>query len=102
MARAQVVHSDDAVLIKFEGNPRRPEPSTAVIQFPGGHVEVSRTSDGLYWAHVNTVHPANVVQGRIDYAERQPGNISVADLPGAEHVDHIAVLISNEVRRFEA
>lgn len=96
MARAEVVHSTQAVKVIFKGDPRRPEPPTAVIEFPGGHVEVSRTTDGDYWAHIEVVAPANVKDGRIDYDERrQPGNISVADLPGAEHVAHIAVLVTN-------
>jgi hypothetical protein len=31
---------------------RRPEPATHIIEFPGGAVELSRTSDGNYWAHI--------------------------------------------------
>ena len=49
MARAKVTHSDDAVQITFNGDKRNPEPSTAVVKFPGGYVEVSRCSDGTYW-----------------------------------------------------
>src|SRR5438132_382157 len=30
----------------------RPEPAQHIIEFPGGAVEVSRTSDGNYWAHI--------------------------------------------------
>jgi hypothetical protein len=67
MARAQVTHSIDAVQITFRGDKRQPEPSTAVIQFPGGHVEVSRCSDGTYWAHITVVAPQNTVASRVDY-----------------------------------
>lgn len=31
---------------------KKPEPAQHVIEFPGGAVEVSRTSDGKYWAHI--------------------------------------------------
>jgi hypothetical protein len=30
----------------------RPEPATHVIEFPGGAIELSRTSDNNYWAHI--------------------------------------------------
>lgn len=30
----------------------RPESAQHIIEFPGGAVEVSRTSDGRYWAHI--------------------------------------------------
>ena len=64
MAKAKVIHSDDSVLIDFKGNKRSPEPATGVIKFPGGHVEVSRCTDGTYWAHIEVVDPANVVDTR--------------------------------------
>ena len=30
----------------------RPEPATHIIEFPGGAIELSRTTDGNYWAHI--------------------------------------------------
>lgn len=30
----------------------RPEPAQHIITFPGGAIELSRTSDGNYWAHI--------------------------------------------------
>ena len=60
MARCKVVHSEDTVMVEFKGDKRNPEPSMAVIKFPGGHVEVSRTSDGKYWAHVEVVDSAHM------------------------------------------
>ncbi|MHB1265894.1 MAG: hypothetical protein ACYC1S_16015, partial [Gemmatimonadaceae bacterium] len=38
---------------------KRPEPAQHIIEFPGGAVEVSRTSDGSYWAHI-IVHRGQV------------------------------------------
>jgi hypothetical protein len=31
---------------------KRPEPAQHIIEFPGGAVEISRTTDGCYWAHI--------------------------------------------------
>ena len=100
MARAEVVHSQDAVTVIFKGDPRRPEPSTAVIKFPGGHVEVSRASDGSYWAHVE-------VQAAVDHDERPAGQIvasridyrhgmghGIPPMPADDFIQHIAVQIS--------
>jgi hypothetical protein len=90
MARAKVVHSTDSVCVIFEGNRASPEPSTGVIKFPGGHVEVSRCSDGSYWAHVEVFHPENIGQGRIDYSDRVQG---VESLPDSNRVKKLAVRV---------
>jgi hypothetical protein len=92
MARAKVTHSEDAVQITFDGDRNRPEPATAVIKFPGGHVEVTRCSDGTYWAHTEVTEPANVIEGRIDHTVNSP--IWVADLPNAETVKKIAIRVA--------
>lgn len=100
MARAEVVHSDDAVCVIFNGNPRRPEPSTAVIKFPGGHVEVSRCSDGTYWAHVQVTQPDDtedrpagaIVSSRIDY--RYGMGSDIPPMPADDRIQHVAVRIA--------
>jgi hypothetical protein len=98
MAKAKVTHSDDAVQITFKGNPKSPEPSTGVIEFPGGHVEVSRCSDNTYWVHVGFVNGSNIVQGRIDRLNRTD---AVEDLPDAKDVIKIAVRVQNKVPHFD-
>ena len=95
MARAKVTHSADAVQITFDGDRRSHEPSTAVIKFQGGYVEVSRCSDGTYWAHVVAADSANIVGSRIDYEHGAAA--SVADLPDAANVKKLALRISNTV-----
>lgn len=98
MARANVVHSVDACTIIFVGDRRKPEPSTGVIKFPGGHIEVSRCSDGAYWAHIAVVDSANVIDSRLDFQDAARHGIqSVLDLPHGEHINHIAVRIGNAV-----
>ena len=96
MARAKVVHSDDACTIIFKGDKSKPEPSTGIIKFPGGYVEVSRTTDGSYWAHMLVDDPKSVINSRIDYdhlgwVETQ-GNIP--DVPMADHIQHVALRIA--------
>ncbi len=102
MARANVTHSVDSVKITFKGDKRKPEPATGVIQFPGGHVEVSRCTDGSYWVHVEVVDPKNIVSSRMDYtagAWREIG--SIPEVPRADEIKHIAVQISNTVPHFD-
>ena len=98
MARAKVHHSADAVTVVFKGNIKNPEPSTGVIKFPGGHVEVSRCSDGTYWAHVSVVDGSNIIAGRIDRAGQVQ---SVATLENYDKVNHIAIRIDNTVPHFD-
>lgn len=104
MAKAQVTHSEDAVQITFKGDKRRPEPSTGVIKFPGGHVEVSRCSDGSYWAHIEFADPKNNAESRIDYSWDQNEHespVSVGDMAHADRIQHIAVRVTNTVPHFD-
>ena len=102
MARAKVTHSDDAVQITFNGDKRNPEPSTAVIKFPGGHVEVSRCSDGTYWVHTAMVDAANVADSRIQFQDAIEHQIRcVQEIPNGNLINHIAVRISNAVPHFD-
>lgn len=106
MARAEIVHSDDAVAVIFRGNPRRPEPSTGVIKFPGGHVEVSRASDGTYWVHVERNTRINdpdsdvlgvITESRIDhtYEARARG---IPPMPAHQDIQHVAIRIARAGR----
>jgi hypothetical protein len=101
MAKAKVTHSDDAVQITFNGDRRNPEPGTAVIKFPGGHVEVSRCTDGSYWAHVEVVDPANTIASRIDYVAEASREHGIPDIPAQEHIKKLAVRIANNVPHFD-
>jgi hypothetical protein len=84
---------------------KRPEPATHIIEFPGGAVELSRTTEGNYWAHIiinrdfalpedlSGLYAAHgeIVGSRIDYVF--PADPNIVDVPDAEHVRQIAVLI---------
>lgn len=95
MARAKVIHSTNSCMIKFEGDKRSPEPETGVIKFPGGHVEVTRTTDGRYWAHVAIDDPSLVDESRIDYtfAGYKAAEIKIPNVPFADQIKHIALLV---------
>ena len=79
---------------------KKPEPAQHIIEFPGGAIEVSRTSDGNYWAHimVNRKFAHNdldgmghalgeIEQGRIDCS------YGVSPIPDHEEITQIAILI---------
>ena len=84
---------------------RRPEPATHIIEFPGGAVELSRTSDGNYWAHIivnrDFALPGDIegmegaygeiVGSRIDY--EFPTEPNIVEIPAAQQVRQIAILI---------
>ena len=86
MARAKVTHSEDACMITFKGNNKNPEPSTGIIKFPGGHVEVSRCSDGTYWAHIVADKAANIVNSRVEY------NNNLIGIPEIKQHEHLVAL----------
>ena len=96
MAKATVVHSTDAVTVIFNGDIKNPEPSTGIIKFPGGHVEVSRTSNGEYWVHTFIDETAEITGSRIDYRYEKYLEMGgkIPPLPAHEHVQKVAVRIN--------
>lgn len=48
---------DNALGVTLEGNPTNPEPIHFRVAFPGGDVDIVRTTDGQYWAHFRVNHP---------------------------------------------
>jgi hypothetical protein len=96
MARAKVVHCEDAVIVIFKGDKACPEPVTGVIKFPGGHIEVSRCTDGTYWAHL-TVEGRNVIGSRIDFSmpeQAEPTFGTLQDIPHHQDITKIALRVS--------
>lgn len=87
--------------IKLLGNKDiRPEPAQHVIEFPGGAIELTRTTDGNYWAHiiVNRKHRVDDTKGfhaafgRIIGA-RIDADDGVHPLREYEEINQVAVLI---------
>ncbi len=96
MAKAKVVHSEDAATIIFKGDKRHPEPTYGIIKFPGGHVEVSRTTDGQYWAHVSVDDNGRITDSRIDYQHEayKRHNGSIPPIPAHEDIQHMAIKVT--------
>lgn len=81
---------------------KKVESAQHIIEFPGGAVEVSRTTDGHYWAHIIvnqhqfaggdgdglTSARGEVVDTRLDCATGR-----IEDLPNAASLHQVAVLI---------
>lgn len=89
----------DSVLgVELEGNPKRPEPIHFRVVFPGGDVDVVRTTDGDYWVHVRTDIPehridfegptARIVNARLDIHGQSVSEVNIGDFnsPGLYHV----------------
>jgi len=84
---------------------KRPEPATHIIEFPGGAIELSRTTDGNYWAHIIVNRDfalpddidgmegayGEIVGSRIDY--EFPAQPNIVEIPEAQRVRQIAILI---------
>ena len=80
----------------------RPEPAQHIIEFPGGAIELSRTTDGCYWAQI-MIHrgtpiddvegyrecAAEIVDSRIDRSYPDGIEAIVRD----SNIEQIAVLI---------
>ena len=101
----KIVHSEDATTVVIAGDIRNPEPATVVVKFPGGHVEVSRTSDGDYYVHIQRnldtnyeigLRAGHIVQSRLDYTPEawRANGLAIPPLPKHEEIQHIAVNIS--------
>lgn len=105
----------NANVVRLEGNPKKPENATFLVQFPGGCVEVSRTTQGDYWVHVRPyqpddsvvtekIHqPGEIVDYRINLHPDSPDwerPIDERDFvgPSPDGVQHMAVLVSRLTR----
>lgn len=87
-------------LLRIKGDPRHPEPQHVRIDFPGGDVDVTRSSDGSYWVHVRVNRPDDgqfipdqtvpgvIVAGRLDFHGAEPHL-----LPAGPALYHVAVRV---------
>jgi hypothetical protein len=95
---------DNVVGVHLEGNPRRPEPVHFRVCFPGGDIDLVRTTDGLgYWVHVRINHPergdrdpedvmGQVSHARLDLLSKHTRDADVGDF-GSPDLYHLAVLV---------
>ena len=89
--------------VKLYGDKKiKSEPAQHIIEFPGGAIEVSRTSDGEYWAHI-TINQGQVVEdavgresaiGDVVRTRYQTVNSSAIErLPNESGITQLSVLI---------
>ena len=77
-----------------------------IVCFPGGHVEIARTTDGHYWVHVavrNEISggaPGRIVRARLDAKARyaDAANAVLNQELAAADVEHIAFLVAPGTR----
>lgn len=88
----------------FADKKKKIEAAQHIIEFPGGAIELSRTTDGNYWAHIIVNKDqaiddceglnqcfGDIVGSRIDY--EYPADPNVVNVPSQETVRQIAILI---------
>lgn len=98
----KLTRSEDALTVTIEGDVRNPEPTHAIIKFPGGVVEVARCSDGSYWAHLSRDPHAEyadefeVVASRVEYGYPEALFHGVGTIPAQDRVDKLAVCIARK------
>jgi len=101
----KIVLSQDATTVLVAGDIRNPEPATVVVKFPGGFIEVSRTSDDDYFVHFQRNLETNeeigeraghIVSSRVDYTPEawRANGMTIPPLPAHEGIQHIAVKVS--------
>jgi len=106
--RLQVVDFGDTNIVqgvRLRGDRRNPEPESFRVAFPGGDVDVVRTTDGEYWVHVRVDRPGKsvappdeavygrIVDARLDVLGRHTSDVSVGDFADPE-LYHLAVRVA--------
>ena len=91
--------------VTLKGDRRNPEPESFRVQFPGGDVDVVRTTDDEYWVHVRVNRPGNtldeeaplgrIVDARLDITDRHASETKVGDFENP-NLYHLAVRIGKE------
>lgn len=85
------------------GDPaRKLEKPLTIVRFPGGHVEIARTTDDHYWIHVavrtetGAKQPGRVIKARIDFAGRygDDANAVLCQEIARGDVEHIAFMVA--------
>ena len=60
---------DKVMGVRLFGSPRKPEPESFRLEFPGGVIDLERCTDGSYWAHVICNQRENLEQREGPQAE---------------------------------
>jgi hypothetical protein len=105
MKRLKVTDFGDTVQgVKLKGDRRNPEPESFRVQFPGGDVDVVRTTDDEYWVHVRVNRPdhaiedeplGRIVDARLDLLNKHASETKVGDFNNP-NLYHLAVRIAKD------
>lgn len=90
-----------AIGVRLEGNPKKPEPIHFRIYLPFGDVDITRTTDGDYWVHIRKNEPGDMseipqavagsfLNARLDLNDRHAGQEDLGDF-GNPALNHLAV-----------
>lgn len=94
MARLKnIVHSEDACTLIFKGDKSKPEPSCGIIKFPNGFVEVSRCSDGSYYAHIVADDSSKIIDSRVDYNYDGYLEHGIPEIPAQNQIKKLSIKI---------
>lgn len=71
---------EKAMGIKLFGNPRKPEPESFRVHFPGGIIDLERCEDNSYWVHVIANEPSRLYDRTAGETDEQPARFVDARL----------------------
>lgn len=98
---------DNVLGVELEGNQNRPEPIHFRVCFPGGDVDIVRTTDDDYWVHVRVNHedhgmfnpgediPARIIDARLDLTNEHTANVNVGDFNNP-NLYHLAIRVTRK------
>lgn len=90
--------------VKLAGSRKNPEPIHFRVMFPGGDVDIVRTTDDDYWIHIRVNHEedgadpvrirdAKIVDARLDLLDKPVSKVDVGDFNDPS-LYHLAVRIT--------
>jgi len=100
MKRLKVVDFGTKVQgVTIRGDKRNPEPESFRVQFPGGDVDVVRTTDDEYWIHIRVDRDetprGRIVDARLDIKGKHASETKVGDFENP-NLYHLAVRIAKD------
>lgn len=96
---------EDVLGVELKGNPDQPEPIHFRVSFPGGDVDIVRTTDNQYWAHFRVNRPddgdepdrvfGRLVDARIDCRDKHASQCDIGDF-NRDDLYHVAFKVTRD------
>jgi hypothetical protein len=93
----------DVLGVALLGDRRQPEPEAFRVTFPGGDVEITRTTADDYWIHVRVNHrgagldpgaiEARIIDARLDLHGQHASDVDVGDF-NSPALFHLALRVA--------